>query len=71
MNTGAGGQGLFMIQQSGTDYTLGLALKVNDQINVLAGTAKGQSTDDGGLANALAPFKGSSSNLLGASFKIK
>ena len=38
---------------SGTDYTLGVALKVNDQMNLVLGTARGQSTDDGGLASAL------------------
>ena len=64
------GQGDIYDPESGTDYALGVALKVNDQLNVLVGTTKGQSTDSGGLANALAPFKGSSSNFVGASLKI-
>ena len=55
---------------SGTDYVVGLAYKVNDQINLALATARGQSTDDGSLANALAPFKGSSSNIIGGSFKV-
>ena len=67
-STGLGGS--LYDPTSGTDYTLGVALKVNDQLNVLAGTTKGQSTDTGGLANALAPFKGSSSTFIGASFKL-
>ena len=66
----AAGQGEIYNPESGTDYALGLALKVNDQINVLAGTTKSQSTDTGGLANALAPFKGSTSNFIGATFKL-
>ena len=56
---------------SGTDYTLGVALKVNDQMNFVLGTARGQDTDDGSATvSALAPFKGSSANILGASFKV-
>ena len=56
---------------SGTDYTLGVALKVNDQMNLVLGTARGQSTDDGtGYVGLLAPFKGSSSTILGGSFKV-
>jgi len=69
VHTGLGG-GIIYDPESGTDYTLGVALKVNDQLNVLAGTTKGQSTDTGGLANALAPFKGSSSTFIGASLKL-
>ena len=43
----------------------------SDNLNVLVGTAKGQSTDDGSpTVNALAPFKGTSTNFLGASFKV-
>ena len=68
--TGAVGGSLYE-PTSGTDYTLGVALKVNDNLNVLVGTAKGQSTDDGSpTVNALAPFKGTSTNFLGASFKV-
>ena len=56
---------------SGTDYTLGIALKVNDQMNLVLGTARGQSTDDGtGYVGLLAPFKGSSSTILGGSYKV-
>ena len=51
------------IIQSGIDYTIGVALKVNESIVALA-TGKGQATDTGGLASALAPFKGSSSQQL-------
>ena len=56
--------------ESGIDYTLGVALKVNDQLNVVVATAKGQSTDTGGLASALAPFKGTNATIFGGSFKV-
>ncbi len=68
--TGENGGSLYE-PSSGTDYTLGVAFKVNDQINLVLGTAKGQDTDDGSATvTALAPFKGSSSNILGASYKL-
>ena len=67
---GAGVEGSIYEPTSGTDYVVGLAYKVNDQINLALATTKGQSTDDGSLANALAPFKGSSSNIIGGSFKV-
>ena len=68
--TGALGGSLYE-PMSGTDYTIGVAFKVNDQINLILGTAKGQSTDDGSATvNALSPFKGTSTSILGASFKL-
>ena len=68
--TGENGGSLYD-PMSGTDYTLGVALKINDQMNVVLGTAKGQSTDDGSATvSALAPFKGTSTNILGASYKL-
>ena len=66
----AAGQGLIYDPESGTDYTLGVALKVNDSLNVLVGTAKGQATDTGANESALAPFKGNTANFIGATFKI-
>ena len=56
--------------ESGTDITVGVGVKVNDQINILLGTARGQSKDTGGLASALAPFKGTNTNFIGGSFKV-
>ena len=56
--------------ESGTDYTLGLGLKINEQLNVIVGTGRGQATDTGGLANALIPFKGSTFNFIGGSLKV-
>ncbi len=56
--------------QSGTDYTIGIGLKINDNLNVLVGTGRGQSTDSGGLADALAPFKGSTFNFIGGTLKV-
>ena len=68
--TGENGGSLYD-PMSGTDYTLGVAFKVNDQMNLVLGTAKGQSTDDGSATvSALAPFKGTSTNILGASYKL-
>ena len=67
---GAGVEGDIYVGASGTDYVLGLAYKVNDQINLALATTKGQSTDDGSLANALAPWQGSSANVIGGSFKV-
>ena len=68
--TGALGGSLYE-PTSGIDYTLGVAFKVNDQMNLLLGTARGQSTDDGSpTVSALAPFKGTSTNFLGASYKV-
>ena len=69
VHTALGG-GVIYDPQSGTDYTVGVALKVNDKLNVLVGTTKGQAADTGGLENALAPFKGSTSNFIGATLKI-
>ena len=56
--------------ESGTDYTLGLGLKVNEQLNVLVGTGRGQATDTGGLANALLPVKGQTFNFIGGTLKV-
>ncbi len=56
--------------ESGSDLTVGIALKVNDKLNVALGGARGQSKDTGGLASPLAPYKGTSTQFLGASFKI-
>ncbi len=67
---GAGVEGSIYSPNSGTDYVVGLAYKVNDQINLALATARGQSTDDGSLANALAPWQGSSANVIGGSFKV-
>ena len=67
---GAGVEGSIYSPTSGTDYVVGLAYKVNDQINLALATAKGQSTDDGSLANALAPWQGTSANIIGGSFKV-
>ena len=67
---GVGIEGSLHDPESGSDITVGIGLKVNDQINVLLGTARGQSKDTGGLASALAPFKGTNTNFLGASFKV-
>jgi long-chain fatty acid transport protein len=67
---GAGVEGSIYSPTSGTDYVVGLAYKVNDQINLALATAKGQSTDDGSLANALSPRDGSSANIIGGSFKV-
>ena len=69
VHTGAN-QGDIYDPESGTDYTLGVALKVNDTLNLLVGTAKGQATDTGANENALAPFKGNTANFIGATFKI-
>ena len=64
VHTALGG-GVIYDPQSGTDYTVGVALKVNDKLNVLVGTTKGQAADTGGLENALS-FKGSTSNFIRA-----
>lgn len=67
---GAGIEGSLHDPESGTDITVGVGFKVNDQINILLGTARGQSKDTGGLASPLAPYKGTSTQFLGASLKI-
>ena len=67
---GTGVEGSIYSGVSGTDYVVGLAYKVNDQINLALATTKGQSKDDGSLANALAPWQGSSANVIGGSFKV-
>ena len=68
--TGENGGSLYD-PMSGINYTVGLAFKVNDQMNLVLGTARGQDTDDGSATvSALAPFKGNSANILGASYKV-
>ena len=67
---GAGVEASLYNPESGIDYTIGVALKVNESMNLALATGKGQSTDTGGLASALAPFKGSSSTTIGGSYKI-
>ena len=66
----AAGQGNIYNPESGTDYTIGAAFVVNDKLTAIVGTSKGASTDTGAAASALAPFKGSSNNFVGASLKI-
>ena len=67
----ASGLGSIYNPTSGTDITLGVALKINDQINALVGTAKGQATDDGSpTVNILAPFKGTNTQFIGGSLKV-
>ena len=43
---------------------------MNDKLTAIVGTSKGASTNTGAPASALAPFKGSSNNFIGASLKI-
>ncbi len=66
----AAGQGDIYNPESGTDYTIGAAIVLSDQLTAIVGTSKGQSTDTGALANALTPFKGSSNTFIGASLKV-
>ena len=66
----AAGQGDIYNPESGTDYTIGAAFALNDKLTAIVGTSKGASTDTGAPASALAPFKGSSNNFIGASLKV-
>ena len=52
-NTGISGVEVYMIQHQVLIILLVLAFKVNDQMNLALGTAKGQSTDDGQLAKCI------------------
>ncbi len=68
--TGENGGSLYD-PMSGINYNLGVAFKVNDQMNLVLGTARSQDTDDGSpTVSALSPFKGSSATILGASYKV-
>ena len=67
---GAGVEGSIYSGTSGIDYAVGLAYKVNDQINLALATTKGQSKDDGSLADILTPYQGTSANVIGGSFKV-
>ena len=67
----AAGLGSIYDPTSGTDITLGVALKINDQLNALIGTARGQATDDGSpTVNILSPFKGTNTQFIGGSLKV-
>ena len=67
---GTGVEGSIYSGTSGIDYAVGLAYKVNDQINLALATTKGQSKDDGSLADILTPYQGTSANVIGGSFKV-
>ena len=66
----AAGQGTIYDPESGTDYTIGAAFVVNDQLTALVGTSRGQSTATGEPASILTPYGNTSNNFVGASLKI-
>ena len=66
----AAGLGNIYNPKSGTDLTFGAAFVISDQLTALVGGARGQAKDDGSNADALAPYKGTTTQFIGGSFKI-
>ena len=55
---------------SGIDYTIGGAMSVSDNLNILAGMSRSPKDPDSATESALSPFNGTSSTFFGATLKI-